>query len=253
VSIRVLIVDDEPPARQRIRSLLKGDTEVEIVGECADGESAVTAVLDEQPDLVFLDVQMPLLDGFGVVEAVGPERMPVTVFVTAHDQHALRAFEVNALDYLLKPYDRARFKKAVDRAKALIGRPRHDAERLTELLAAVRGEPKPPDRIAVKAANRVYLVRVEDIDWIEAAGNYLRLHTGKDEHLLRETMTALASRLDSAQFLRIHRSTIVNVERIREIQPWFHGDYAVILQDGRQLTLSRSYRTKVEALFGHSL
>jgi two-component system LytT family response regulator len=253
VSIRVLIVDDEPPARQRIRSLLKGDAEVEIVGECADGESAVAAVLGEQPDLVFLDVQMPLLDGFGVVEAVGPARMPVTVFVTAHDQHALRAFEVNALDYLLKPYDRARFKKAVDRAKALIGRPRPDAERLTELLAAVRGEQKPPGRIAVKALNRVYFLRVEDIDWIEAAGNYLRLHTSKDEHLLRETMTAIASRLDSAQFVRIHRSTIVNVERIREIQPWFHGDYAVILQDGRQLTLSRSYRTKLEALFGHSL
>jgi two-component system LytT family response regulator len=251
--VRALIVDDEPLARERLRDLLSEDSDVEVVGECADGREAVEAIGNLAPDLVFLDVQMPSLDGFGVVEAITPERMPMTVFVTAFDRYALKAFEVHAQDYLLKPYDQDRFDIALRRAKARLSqRVESDMrEKLLALIADAKPAPAPAlDRIAIKSGGSVYFLRTEEIDWIEAAGNYSRLHVGKKAHLLRETMTALESKLDSKRFVRIHRSTIVNLERIRELQPYFHGDYVVLLHDGTQLTLSRNYRPKLHDLFG---
>jgi two-component system LytT family response regulator len=254
MTVRTLIVDDEPLARGRLRDLLAEDREVVVAGECADGHEAVAAIRDLAPDLVFLDVQMPALDGFGVVAAVGPERMPLTVFVTAFDRYALKAFEVHALDYLLKPFDQERFEIALRRAKEHLGR-RIEAgmrDKLLALLADAQPTAPPPlERIAIKSGGSVYFLRTEEIDWIEAAGNYTRLHVGKKAHLLRETMSALEGKLHPKRFVRIHRSTIVNLERVRELQPYFHGDYVVLLHDGTQLTLSRNYRPKLHDLFGH--
>jgi two-component system, LytTR family, response regulator len=248
VKIRTLIVDDEPLARQRLRALLEADPDIDLIGECSDGRQAVTTIRKQAPDLAFLDVQMPALDGFGVLGALGDARLPVVIFVTAHDRYALKAFEVHALDYLLKPFDRERFTAALDRAKTQVRRqnaPLVDP-RLADLLQAVGGRRPAPERLVVKTGGRLYFVRLEDIDWIEAAGNYVRLHTGKEDHLLRESMNGLECKLDVGRFVRIHRSTIVNVERIRELQPAFHGDYAVILHDGTELSLSRGYRERLE-------
>ena len=252
MSIRALIVDDEPLARQRLRRLLQDEPDVEIVGECADGGEAVAAIRADKPDLVFLDVQMPVLDGFGVLEAIGLEYLPAIVFVTAYDRYALRAFEYNALDYLLKPFDRDRFRKALERARAHLGRA-PDSEEAQQLLGAVdefKSQGKGLERLIIKSAGRVFFLRAEEIDWIEAAGNYVRLHVGKETHLLRDTMSSLEARLDPKRFLRIHRSTMVNIERIQEMQPLFHGDYVVILRDGTQLNLSRGYRQRLQEVFG---
>src|SRR5262245_42663014 len=250
--IRTLIVDDEPLARERLVDMLIGDKEVEIVGECGNGLTAIAAIDGYKPDLIFLDVQMPELDGFGVLEAI--EETPVIVFVTAYDQYALRAFEVHALDYLLKPFDRERFDKALQRAKNQIGRERAGAmnRELAALLADLKSRPKALERLVIKAGGRVFFLRVDEIDWIEAAANYVRLHAGKEAHLLRETINGLAAKLDPDRFLRIHRSIIVNLERVKEMQPWFHGDYVVILQDGTQLTSSRNYREQLRKLLGKS-
>lgn len=256
--LRILIVDDEPLARQRLRSLLRGEADVEIVDECADGRQAVASLRNERLDLVFLDVQMPLLDGFGVLAEVQDIRLPAVIFCTAYDRYALRAFEVHALDYLLKPFDRDRFRKALTRARSHIEQA--DGLEVNRRLAALlgdlereqqgRGVRKPVDRLVIKSGGRVVFVRPEEIDWIEAAGNYLRLHVGNEVHLLRETMGALEGRLDPDRFVRIHRSTIINLERIRELQPAFHGDYVVFLKDGKELTLSRGYREKLQERFG---
>ncbi len=255
MKIRTLIVDDEPLARQRVRNLLESEPDIEIVGERANGEEAVKAVLDDKPDLLFLDVQMPLLDGFGVLEAIAPEPPPAVIFITAHDRHALKAFEFHALDYLLKPFDRPRFQKALDRARTQLRR--HSgvdvSQRLLALLADVRETRPPVERLVVKSGGKVSFVRTDEIDWIEAAGNYLRLHVGSDMHLLRETMSSLEARLDPRSFVRIHRSTIVNIERIRELQPSFHGDYVVSLHDGTELTLSRGCRDKLQSALGDTL
>jgi two-component system LytT family response regulator len=253
VTIRTLIVDDEPLARARIRTLLDSEPDVSVVGECGDGRDAVAVLRAQQPDLVFLDVQMPVLDGFGVVEAVGPERLPALIFVTAHDRYALRAFEVHALDYLLKPFDRERFRGAVARARDRLARAdRAAADRqLLALLEEVRAARQAPQRLAVKEDGRVFFVRLEDVDWIEAAGNYVRLHVAAAVHLLRETMTALEERLPPERFVRIHRSAIVQIDRIRELEPWFHGDYRVLLHDGTALTLSRGYRPKLQERLGN--
>jgi two-component system LytT family response regulator len=250
--IRTLIVDDEPLARERIVDMLVGDAEVEIIGECGDGLMAVATIESLKPDLLFLDVQMPELDGFGVLEAI--EETSAIVFVTAYDQYALRAFEVHALDYLLKPFDRERFDKALRRAKSQIERERAGTmnRELAALLADLKSRPKPLERLVIKAGGRVFFLRVDEIDWIEAAANYVRLHTGKEAHLLRETINGLAAKLDPDKFLRIHRSIIVNLERVKEMQPWFHGDYVVILQDGTQLTSSRNYREQLRKLLGKS-
>jgi two-component system, LytTR family, response regulator len=248
--IRTLIVDDEPLARERLVDLLHGDPEIEIAGECGDGLAAVAAIEDHKPDLIFLDVQMPELDGFGVLEAI--ELKPVIVFVTAYDLYALRAFEVHALDYLLKPFDRERFDKALQRAKHQIDRERAGAvnQELIALLADLKARPKPLERLVIKAGGRVFFLRVDEIDWIEAAANYVKLHVGKESHLQRETINGLAAKLDPDKFLRIHRSIIVNLERVKELQPWFHGDYVVIMQDGTQLNSSRNYREQLRKLLG---
>jgi two-component system LytT family response regulator len=252
VKIRTLIVDDEELARERLRSFLAHEPDLELVGECPDGAEAVE-VLDRDPvDLLFLDVQMPELDGFGVLEAARPAQMPVVVFTTAFSEHALRAFEVHALDYLLKPFDRERLHVTLERVRERLRESRSGAlnEKLTALLADMRPQPPAVDRLVVKTGGKVVLVKMAEIDWIEAADNYVTLHVGPDTHMLRETMNALEARLNSKQFIRISRSTIVNLERIKELQPMFHGDYTVILRNGTRLNLSRSHREKLQHLLG---
>jgi two-component system LytT family response regulator len=253
--IRALIVDDEPLAREKLRSLLATEHDVELVGECGSGEQAVQLIDEECPDLVFLDIQMPEMDGFEVLAAVSPARMPVIVFVTAYDQYALRAFDVHALDYLLKPFDRHRFRDAMARARARLedagsAALSREVSRLLEALSSEtgRGVARRPERLVIKTGGRVLFQRLDEVDWIEAAGNYARLHIGKTSHLLRETMTQLEERLDPERFLRIHRSAIVNLDRIRQLQPLPSGEYRVTLEDGTELTLSRSYRERVSQL-----
>jgi two-component system LytT family response regulator len=246
--IRTLVVDDEPLARERLTSLLSAEQDIEVVGQCRDGEEAVTTIVDHSPDLVFLDVQMPAMNGFEVIDAVGPERMPLVIFVTAYDQHALRAFQVRALDYVLKPFDRERFQEALQRARAHIQRDETGdlGRRLLALVKDLRRDQPKTDRLVVKSGGRLFFLRADEIDWIEAAGNYVRLHVGTTSHLLRETMNAIEGRLDPEKFFRIHRSRIVNMERIQEMQPWLNGEYAVLLRTGTRLTLSRGYREKLQ-------
>ena len=252
--IRALLVDDEPLGRRRIRKLLEDEPDVAVVGMCANGQEAVEAIQAEAPDLVFLDVQMPVLDGFAVLDAVGAEHMPVVIFVTAYDQYALRAFDVHALDYLLKPFDRERFQEALDRARLHLQRRSLDAmrDRLSALLDAYeRNQTDAPTfltRIPIKTAGRVYFLNVEEIDWIEAAGNYVNLHAGRKTHLLRETMNGLEAQLDPQRFLRIHRSVMVHQQRIASLKPLLSGSYEVHLQDGTRLQASRSYRDRIRAL-----
>jgi two-component system LytT family response regulator len=266
-SLRVLIVDDEPLARARLRELLAEEADLEIVGEYGNGADAVTGITEDDPDLVLLDIQMPEIDGFGVVRAVGPERMPAVVFVTASDAHAVRAFDVHAVDYVLKPVDQDRLLEAVGRAKRRIGAtPERGADRdiharlaalVAEVSAVVATTTAPGHggvpRLAVKGDGRVVFVRTSDVDWIEAMDNYVRLHVGRETHLMRETLSHLEARLPRGAFLRIHRSTIVNVDRIREVQPWFAGDYVLILGDGTKLTTGRRYRAAVQGLLDRGL
>lgn len=250
--LRVLIVDDEPLAREGIRLLLK-EQDADIIGEAASGKEALKEILQKSPDLVYLDVQMPEMDGFGVLSELPHDTSPYIIFVTAYDQYALRAFEVNAIDYLLKPVDEDRFRLSFLRAKAAIEK--EERKDLRENLQALSGylKNKPPDRILVKAEGRIYFIRVREIDWVEAQGNYVLLHIGKDSHLVRETIGALEMELQGCGFLRMHRSTLVNVDRIRELRQLLHGDYKVVLRDGTELTLSRRYRDKARAVLGKSL
>lgn len=252
MKIRTLIVDDEPLARERLRNLLAEETDIELIGECSDGREALAGIEKHSPDLVFLDVQMPEVDGFGVVAKLNSERMPAIIFVTAYDRYALQAFEVHALDYLLKPFDRERFQTALQRARAHLNRDKTDdlRQRLSALLADLKPESKPLDRLAIKTEGRVLFLKIDEIDWIEASDNYVIVHSGKESPMHRETMSSLESKLPSESFMRISRSTIVNVERIKELQPMFHGEYSVILRNGTRLTLSRSYREKVQKLLG---
>jgi two-component system LytT family response regulator len=241
--IRALIVDDEALARERIRTLLAGRENVTVVGECAGGPQAVAAIEAEAPDLVFLDVQMPDLDGFGVLEVLGPERLPAVVFVTAYDEYALRAFEVHALDYLLKPIEPGRFAAAVDHAVEALGerrRPESD-QRLRDLLDALGERARGEDRLVVRSEGRIFFLLPADIDWVEADGKYARLHVGKEIHVVRHPLKQLAVRLKRHGFVRVHRSAIVNAERIRELQPWFHGEFVVILKDGTRITSSAAH------------
>jgi two-component system LytT family response regulator len=248
--LRILIVDDEPLAREGIRLHLEQERDFEVVGECGDGEDALRTIRELRPDVLFLDIQMPGLDGFEVLDALHGEKLPEVVFVTAYDQFALQAFEAHALDYLLKPFDQERFNKTLDRVRnQLRGQRRRDLDaRIAELLADVRDRPKFFERLVVRSGGRIQILRVEDIEWIEAAANYVKLHVGPRAYLLRETMNRLEDKLDPAQFLRIHRSTIVRIDRIKELEPLFQGDYIVILQDGARLTSSRSYRDRLQAL-----
>jgi len=253
--VKTLIVDDEPLARERLRELLKGLPDVEIVGERGDGRAAVEAIKRLKPELVFLDVQMPGMDGFAVIEEVGAGAMPAVVFVTAYDQHAVKAFEVHAVDYLLKPFDDERFASALRRAREAVagrgGAGDETARRLALLLAGVRGGGA--RKLVIKSSGRMTFLNAEDVDWVEASGNYLRLHAGSASHLMRGTLAGLEATLDPGRFCRIHRSTIVNVDRIRELQPFFHGDFVVILHDGTRLTLKRGYREHLARLIGQPL
>jgi two-component system, LytTR family, response regulator len=248
--IRTLIVDDEPLARSWLRGLLEDHDDIEILAECANGVEAVDRILVLDPDLVFLDVQMPELDGLGVLQMLSENRPKCLVFVTAFDKFAIRAFELHAMDYLLKPFDRDRFQVTLERARTQLAAKRSDIvpERLQALLDAMPQLSKRPDRIAVKDNGAVFFVRVADVDWIEAYGNYVRLHVGETSHLLLQTMTGMEAKLDPERFLRIHRSTIVNIDRIARLEPLFHGEYSVRLTGGAQLTLSRGYREKLQAL-----
>jgi len=247
--IRVAVVDDEPLARERICTLLAAHSDLEIVAQCGDGASALEALTRLAPALVFLDVQMPELDGFGVLEALAPESRPAVVFITAYDEHAVRAFEVNAIDYLLKPVEPRRFEAALARARERLAQPAATRDAALEAVLAelrrVRGQPA---RLVVRDGSRVSFVRVGDIDWIDAAGNYARLHVGGTIHLLREPLKTLESRLDPEQFLRVHRSAIVNLERITAVEPYFHGEYILTLRDGTRLTASRTHSVKLRAL-----
>ncbi len=250
--IRTMVVDDEPVARERIVGLLQQEKDIELVGECADGAQAVSAIQAQHPDLVFLDVQMPVCDGFGVIQQVGAERMPPVVFVTAYDEYALKAFEVHAIDYLLKPFGRDRFQQTLQHAREHLERRRAGdlGRRLLALVHDLKPEPQKLDRLVVKSGGRVFFLRTDELDWIEAAGNYVRLHLGEDAHLFRETMNNMEGRLDGRRFVRIHRSRIVNTDRIKELQPWFNGEYVVVLQNGTRLTLSRGYREKLQERLG---
>ena len=252
--IRAIIVDDEPLARDGVRMNLETEPDIEVVGEAGSGEEAVELIESLRPDLLFLDVQMPGLDGFAVLDAVGPNHMPVTIFTTAYDEFALRAFDAHAIDYVLKPYDAQRFGAAVDRARAQLNgrRKAHTDDRLDALLEELRAKNQYLERLVVRSGGRILILRVAEIDWIEAASNYVRLHAGGREYLLRETMTALESKLDPMEFVRIHRSTIVRVDRIRELEPLFQGDYVVVLEDTTRLTSSRGYRERLQELLQSS-
>lgn len=266
--IRALVVDDESLAREALLVMLNDDPDVEVIAECRNGREAVKAIREKSPDVVFLDIQMPEMDGFQVVEEVGARRMPATVFVTAYDKHALRAFEAHALDYLLKPFDHDRFDAALQRAKTFVRQQQLGdiGESLFAMLQdlklktaespadAERGKPEravhkePLDRVVIKAGSRIYFLKVEEIDWIEGAGDYLSLHSGNQTHLIRETMGNFHAELDAQKFLRIHRSTIVNIERIKDIRPLFKGEYVITLTTGRRLKSSRGYRHELQPL-----
>jgi two-component system LytT family response regulator len=267
--IRALIVDDEPLARRGIRARLARAADYTVVAECASGREAIAAIRAHRPDVVFLDVQMPGIDGFGVIRETGADRLPVVIFVTAYDAHAVRAFEAHALDYLLKPIDDDRFAAAVERARRRVAERDESAvaRRLVALMHEVgatadgsghRGRADTParpgpGRIVVRDRDRVLLIDATDIDWVGADGDYVRIHTAGKSHLLRDTMAAMEERLDPATFVRIHRSTIVNVDRIRELRPYSSREYSVILRDGTRLRLSRRYRDRLRAHLGGEL
>src|SRR5688500_119999 len=248
--LRVAIVDDEPLARERIRTLLQERGGMEIVAECADGEQAVAAALALAPDILFLDIQMPELDGFGVLEALGADAPPAVIFVTAFDEYAIRAFEAEAIDYLLKPVTPERFEKAVARARQRLEarRPDGSGEALRAFVARLQAERGYATRFVARDGSKVTFIRVEDVDRIEAAGNYARIHAGGRSHLVRDTLKAIEGRLDPGQFVRVHRSAIVRLERIAGLEPYFHGEYVVTLRDGTRLTSSRSYSARLRAL-----
>jgi two-component system, LytTR family, response regulator len=253
--IRALVVDDEAPARERLVDLLRKDSEVRVVLEAAEGLVAVDMIRDERPDLIFLDVQMPELDGLGVIDAIGAALMPLTVFVTAYDQHALRAFEANALDYLLKPYSDERYDAAMARAKCRLDEQsiREFGQRMLQLASMTAAGPRHLDRVVVKSAGTIRFVRTVDIDWIEAAGVYVNLHVGVKELLCRTTLHELIERLDPLRFVRVHRSAVVNIESVLRLEAISHGEFEVILKNGCRTRISRTYRTQLERHLGQSL
>lgn len=250
--IRTIIADDEPIARDRLRALLNADREVEVVGEAEDGAAALDAIVTCAPELVFLDVQMPRLDGFAVIESLPPDRVPAVVFVTAYDEYALRAFDVHALDFLLKPFDESRFRRALSRAKDRIARQRPATvdRRLDALLETLR-RARGLERLAVQSGGRVFLLRTEDVDWFEASGNYVRAHVRGDSHLLRRSLASLEEELDPSRFARIHRSLLVNLERVVALEPARHGALVVMLRDGTQLITSRAHGARLQRRLAH--
>lgn len=253
--LRAVVIDDELLARQIIREMLVDDSEIEIVAECVNGREAIEAIQSCQPDLLFLDIQMPEVAGFDVLESLKDGPSPAVIFVTAYDQYAVRAFEYHAVDYLLKPFDRERFEMAVSRAKAHLRCARNGEldKRIRALLESLKVETKYVDRIVIKNSGRVCLIETNELNWVEAEGNYVRLHTTSKAHLMRETIGNLEAQLDPKKFLRVHRSTIVRIDSIRELQPWFHGEYHIILHNGTKLTLSRNYREQLQSVLGNNL
>lgn len=253
--IRVLVVDDEPLARTMIREMLERDPDVDILGDCVNGKEAVAAIKTSSPDVVFLDIQIPELGGFEVLESLGGSPTPYVIFATAYDQYAVRAFEVHAFDYLLKPFDQERFDVAWHRAKSQIRLDRTDDrdQHILALLEELKGGSRYLERLVIKNGGRVFFVDVKDIHCIEAEGNYVLVHDGIKNYLLRETISGLQTQLDPKQFLRVHRSAIVKIDKIKELQPWFHGEYRIILENGKQLTLSRSYRSNLQQAVGNAL
>jgi len=253
--IRTVIVDDEPLAREGVRMILEEDSEISVVAECANGREALAAISKQQPDLIFLDVQMPEMGGFEVLKAVGVKQLPQVIFVTAYDKYALQAFEAHALDYLLKPFTVKRFNEALQRAKTQIQNEQNGElnRKLATLLVDLKPEAKYLERIVVKNSGRVSFINVEEISWIEAAESYVRFHAaGGKSYLIRGAISRLEAQLNPGKFLRIHRSIIVSIKHIKEMQPLFHGDYEIILKDDTKLTSSRSYRDKLQRLLENS-
>lgn len=255
MKIRAAIVDDEPLARRRIRNLLTGEADVEVTAECANGKEALESLEASSPDVLFLDIQMPEIDGFDVLQALGVGRVPAVIFVTAYDQFALRAFEAHALDYLLKPFDDERFAATLQRARERIRQERGGDldRRLQALLDTARGDHGYLRRLVVPAGHRNVFLRTEQIDWIGAERNYIRLHVGGRGYLMRENLSHIASALDPKTFCQIHRSTVVNIDRIHAVESLFRGEYLVVLHDGTKLTSGRSYRSHLHALMGKTI
>ena len=253
--IRVLVADDEPLVRRGLKTFIAADPGLTLVGEARNGPEAVDLIRAEQPELAFLDVQMPELDGFGVLDALEGEPLPAVVFVTAYDEYAIRAFEVHAVDYLLKPFDEERFRVALGRARSRLGERRQQAldQRLDAVLTELRAREQYADRLLVKSEGRVTVVQVDDVDWIEAADNYVRVHTSRGRYLVREPIKVLERKLNPRHFARVHRSAIVNLTRVRELQPMFGGEYVIILSTGAKLTLSRGYRDAFRDRLGSEL
>jgi len=255
MKIRAAIVDDEPLARRRIRNLLIRERDVEVIAECANGKDAIESLEAASPDVLFLDIQMPEIDGFDVLRALGVGHVPVVIFVTAYDQFALRAFEAHALDYLLKPFDDERFEAALQRARERIRQQQGGDldRRLQALLESVHGDHGYLRRLVVPVGHRSVFLRTEQIDWIGAERNYIRLHVGGRAYLMRENLSLIATALDPKMFCRIHRSTVVNIDRIRAVESLFRGEYLVVLHDGTKLTSGRSYRSNLHALMGKEI
>ena len=255
--VRVLIADDEPLARRRSARLLRERDDVEILAQCSGGSEAIAAIREQSPDLVLLDIQMPDVDGFGVITEVGLEKMPQVIFVTAYDQHAIKAFEINAVDYIVKPYTSERFHEAVDRAIARIGvRPAEstaDEARLVSVLQRVFADEEKnergSDRILVRDRDRIRLVRAHDVDWVESEANYVRLHVGAASYLIRGNLGKLEEKLAAFGFVRVHRRFLVNVERVMEVQPWFGGDAVLVLSNNAKVRLSRTFKETFERRF----
>jgi two-component system LytT family response regulator len=253
MTLRLIVVDDEPPARARLRRLLKAHAGIELIAECGDGASAVQAIESATPDLVLLDVQMPELDGFEVLRALDMPRLPAVIFVTAFDHYALRAFEVHALDYVLKPVEADRLGAALDHARGRIAERRSATSGLADLLRELKRDRPQLTRIPVRSEGKVKVIELADVDWLSAADNYVTIHAGGREFLVRDTLAALERQLDPRSFVRVHRSTIVRFDRIAELTPDAHGDFEIGLKDGTRLGMSRSYRSAVEARFGRRL
>lgn len=250
--LTVLIVDDEPLAREGLRMLLADDPEIAAVQDAKNGSEAVQRVREERPDLVFLDVQMPEMDGFSVIREIGPEQMPAVVFVTAHDQYAIRAFEINAIDYLLKPVTGGRFAQSLARAKVRLRSSEPDQQnQILSLLETIASPSRHLNRIAVLSAGKTSFLYVKDVDWIRAAENYVELHVAQASHLLHVTMNTLEKSLDPEIFVRIHRSLIVNLRRIKEVQPMSHGEYMLLLHNGARLQSGRTYHERIKALIAN--
>ncbi len=252
---RVVVADDERPARRRLLDLLRQEQGIGSIWEAADGRMAVDLIHSCRPDLVFLDVKMPELDGLGVIEAVGIAAMPLTIFVTAYDQHAIRAFEANALDYLLKPYGDERFRSAMERARARLDERglREFAERVKQMLAPEAVKSPPIERLVIKSGGTTRFLEAKELECIEAAGMYVALHTGGKQLLYRSSLTDIEAKLDPRHFIRVHRSAIVNLARVAHLEPISHGDFEVVLKSGKRVRLSRTYRGMVEQRLGHPL